>query len=375
MDVIVIGAGVGGLAVARALLAAGHRVRVYEQARVMRTGGAGLSIFSNGAAVLNDLGVSLDGVGGRFDRIDALTSDGRLRLRSDMAHAAARYGFPNRSISRRVLLERLAEGLPGDLIRYGAACRNVTQDGERVTVTFDDGSTATGDLLIGADGHHSVVRRELWGEVPVQATTFGTWQALSRIDIDLTRTHVHLMITGREGACGLIPAGDGLLQWWFDVPWTPGTPRPAAPLAELRRRFGHWASPVPEVLAQASEDDLDFFGHHWQKVRPVWGKGRVTLLGDAAHLMPPTLGQGANQTLEDVWVLSRELARGGDLAGRLRAYEKARYPHVSLVSRMARRNPANVRIPPLVGRLIPETSHSGMLARFSNRLTALAAAS
>ncbi|MDP9844934.1 hypothetical protein J2853_004145 [Streptosporangium lutulentum] len=72
----------------------------------MRTGGAGLSVFSNGAAVLNDLGVSLDGAGGRFDRIDALTADGRLRLRSDMAHAAARYGFPSRSAARRKIAAR-----------------------------------------------------------------------------------------------------------------------------------------------------------------------------------------------------------------------------------------------------------------------------
>ncbi|WP_217370865.1 FAD-dependent oxidoreductase, partial [Nonomuraea antri] len=222
MDVLVIGAGVGGLAVARSLLSAGHRVRIFEQAPSLRTGGAGLSIFSNGAAVLDDLGVSLDGAGGRFDRIDALTSDGRLRMRSDMAHAAERFGFPNKSVSRRLVLERLSDGLPADLIAYGTACRSVTQDADRVTVTFDDGSTATGDLLIGADGHHSVVRRALWGDVPIRTATFGTWQALSRIDIDLARTHLHLMITGPEGACGMIPAGDGMLQWWFDVRWTPG---------------------------------------------------------------------------------------------------------------------------------------------------------
>ncbi|GAA3470529.1 hypothetical protein GCM10018965_050820 [Nonomuraea roseola] len=106
-------------------------------------------------------------------------------------------------------------------------------------------------------------------------------------------------------------------------------------------------------------------------MRREWGKGRVTLLGDAAHLMPPTLGQGANQTLEDVWVLGRELAKGGDPAQRLRAYEQARYPHVNLVSRLARHSPANWRIPPLIGRMFSETSQSAMLARFSNRLTAL----
>ncbi|MER6949421.1 FAD-dependent monooxygenase [Nonomuraea sp. NPDC000554] len=373
MEILVIGAGVGGLAVARSLLAAGHRVRVFEQAPARRTGGAAVTIFSNGAAVLSDLGVSLDGVGGRIDRIDALTSDGRLRTSMNLAHAADRFGFETKAISRRDLLGRLADGLPDDLVRYGVSCQSVTQDRGQVTAAFSDGSTATGDLLVGADGHHSVVRRCLWGEGVVQPATFGTWQGLSPIDIDLTGSSLHLMITGREGACGLMSAGDGLLQWWFDVRWSPADPRPAAPLAELRRRFGHWASPVPEVLAGASEDDLGFFGHHWNKVRQVWGEGRITLVGDAAHTMPPTLGQGANQTLEDVWVLGRELAKGGDdPVVRLRAYEKARYPHISLVSRLARRSPANWRIPPVIGRLFPETSQTTMLARFSNRLTASA---
>ncbi|MFJ2028745.1 FAD-dependent oxidoreductase [Streptosporangium sp. NPDC087985] len=373
MEILVIGAGVGGLAVARGLLTAGHQVRVFEQAPAPRTGGKAVLIWSNGTAILNDLGVSLDGTGARIDRIDALTADGRLRTSMNIAHAADRYGFPTKAIPRRHLQERLADGLPDDLIRYGMSCQSVTQDNDRVTATFSDGSTATGDLLIGADGHHSAVRRCLWGDGAVRPATFGTWQGLSPIDIALTSTHHHLMITGREGSCGLMPAGEGLLQWWFDVRWSSTDKRPAAPLTELRRRFGRWASPVPEVLAAASEDDLEFFGHHWNKVRQVWGEGRITLVGDAAHTMPPTLGQGANQTLEDAWVLGRELAKDGDdPAVRLRAYEKARYPHISLVSGLARRNPANWRIPPLIGRLFPETSQTAMLARYSNRLTALA---
>jgi 2-polyprenyl-6-methoxyphenol hydroxylase-like FAD-dependent oxidoreductase len=179
MEIVVMGAGVGGLAVARGLLAAGHRVRVYEQAPGWRTGGAALTIFSNGTAVLHDLGVSLDGVGARIDRLDALTADGRLRTSMNIAHAADRYGFVTQTISRHHLLERLADGLPGDLVRYGLGCRSVTQDNGQVTATLSDGSTARGDLLIGADGHHSAVRRCLWGDGAVQPATFGTWQGLS----------------------------------------------------------------------------------------------------------------------------------------------------------------------------------------------------
>ncbi|MFI0367900.1 FAD-dependent oxidoreductase [Actinomadura sp. 1N219] len=370
MEILVIGGGIGGLAAARELLADGHDVRVYEQAPARRTGGKAILIWSNGTAVLHDLGISLDGVGNRIDRIDALTSDGRLRTTQSIAHTAARFGFETKAIARRDLLERLADGLPDDLVRYGMTCERITQDGDRVTASFDDGSTDTADLLIGADGHHSIVRRHLWGDGAVQPATFGTWQGLSPIDIDLTGTHDHSMITGREGACGLMPAGDGLLQWWFDVRWSPTDPRPASPLNDLRQRFGHWASPVPEVLAAATDDDLEFFGHHWNKVRRVWGDGRITLVGDAAHTMPPTLGQGANQTLEDVWVLGRELAKEDkDPAARLREYEKTRYPQISRVSRMAKRNPANWRIPPMIGRLFPETSQTTMLGRFSNRLT------
>lgn len=370
MDVIVIGAGVGGLAVARRLLADGHTVRVFEKAPGRRTGGAALTVFGNGAAVLGDLGIDLDGVGGRIDRIDARTAAGRLRTTMDLAHAAEAYGFPTRSVSRQTIVDLLSDGLPDDLIRYGTGCASVTHDADSATAVFEDGTSATGDLLIGADGIHSVVRRRLWGEGTVRPASFGTWQGLSPIDIDITDTTLHYMITGKEGACGLIPAGPGMLQWWFDVRWRPEDPRPDAPIEMLRRRFGHWAYPVPEVLAAATDDDLDFFGHRWNKVRRVWGEGRVTLLGDSAHTMPPTLGQGANQTFEDAWVLGRELAKDDrSVPDRLRAYELARYPRVNLVSQMAKRNPANWRIPAFIGKRIPETSQTKMLARFSNRLT------
>ncbi|MBS2534283.1 FAD-dependent monooxygenase [Catenulispora sp. NF23] len=371
MDVIVIGAGLGGLATARRLLADGHRVRVFEQASERRTGGAGLGLFCNGQAVLHDLGVRLDGLGQRLDRIDARTAGGTLRTRVNLVHAAQTYGFDSRAVSRAELVERLSEGLPADLVAYGKACTGVSQTERDVTATFADGTSATADLLIAADGHHSAVRRQLWGDGAVVPATFGTWQGRGPMDTDITDTHLHYMITGKEGACGLMPAGGGLVQWWFDVRWQPGDPRPEKPLEDLRRRFGHWASPIPEVLAAATDDTLGFFGHHWNKVRPVWGEGRVTLLGDAAHTMPPTLGQGANQSFEDVWVLGKALAAAepAQVPERLREYERARYPHAALVSRMAKRNPANQRIPAFLGRRIPETSYTRLLRKFSNRLS------
>jgi 2-polyprenyl-6-methoxyphenol hydroxylase-like FAD-dependent oxidoreductase len=207
MEIIVMGAGVGGLAIARTLLAAGHRVRVYERAPGPGRGGAALTIFSNGTAVLNDLGVSLDGAGARIDRLDALTAGGRLRTSMNLAHAADRYGFATKTMSRRRLLERLADGLPGGLVAYGTGCERVAQDDSQATATLSDGSTASGDLLIGADGRHSAVRRCLWGDGAVHPAAFGTWQGLSPIDIDLTRSHRSLMITGRQARADSCPPG------------------------------------------------------------------------------------------------------------------------------------------------------------------------
>ena len=90
-----------------------------------------------------------------------------------------------------------------------------------MTVKLADGSAATGDMLTGADGHHSVVRRDLWGGDPTQPTGWDTWQGLSPVPIEVTTSRRGLMIIGAGDQCGLMPAGEGLLQWWFDLRWTP----------------------------------------------------------------------------------------------------------------------------------------------------------
>src|ERR1700728_4181760 len=242
MKVLIIGAGVGGLAAARALGADGHQVTVFEQAPGLRRGGAAVTLWSNGTGILGELKVPLDDVGAPIDVLELRDDHGRLLIRADVARAAAHYGHPHICLPRSRLLERLADGLPASTIRLGRACTRVGQDGAGVRAEFADGTTARGDLLIGADGRGSVVRDQLWDGDPAESAGWGSWQGVSPVPIDITASHRGVMFVGRAGTCGLMPAGEGLLQWWFDQRWTPDTPAPASPIAALRERFGGWGA-------------------------------------------------------------------------------------------------------------------------------------
>ncbi|WP_396450672.1 FAD-dependent oxidoreductase [Actinomadura sp.] len=354
MRALVIGAGIGGLAAAVALRADGHEVVVAEAADGLRTGGAAVTLWSNETGILRDLGVSLEGAGAPIDVLEQRDEGGRRLVAIDVGRAARVHGHPHVCLPRRRLLERLADALPDGVIEFGRACTGVFQGGETVRAKFADGSTAEADLLVGADGRRSVVRDHLWGGDPAEPSGWGTWQGLGPIPIDVVSSRTGLMITGRAGSCGLMPAGEGLLQWWFDMPWSPDDPPLTEPLGEIRRRFGHWCAPVPEVLAALRESDVELFPHYRHRVPKTWGSRRVTLAGDSAHSMPPTRAQGANQALEDAWMLAAVLREvPGDVPAALREYERKRSRGAGIVARHAGREDIN-RLPSFVTRLLPD---------------------
>jgi FAD-dependent urate hydroxylase len=339
LRVLVVGAGVGGISVARGLLRDGHHVTVFEQRADAQAGGGAVTIWSNGAAVLAQLGVDMDGAGQLLSTVRVVTSTGRRVVTLDLAAIVDRLGAPVRMVPRRVLLERLLDGFPVDRIRYNSRADNVVSAHDGVRVEFENGSVAEGDLVIGADGLHSKIRDIVVGARDAEPTGWCSWQGLATLPHIAADKHVALLAIGDNGNLGLWPAGGSEVQWWFDLPWSYGFVRPERPIDVIRENFAGWSDTVDDLLATLTDDDLaDSPYPHFRHPIPPPGHGPLTLLGDAAHTMPPTLAQGSNQALLDTMVLRKALSdlhgNSGGLSSALRWYEKTRRRSVSVVSRV-----------------------------------------
>ncbi|BBZ10376.1 FAD-dependent oxidoreductase [Mycobacterium branderi] len=329
--VLVVGAGVGGISVARGLLRDGHDVTVFEQRPKLTTGGGAVTIWPNGATVLGQLSVDMAGAGQLLSTVRVLTSTGRPIANLDLTTIMDRLGAPVRMVPRRVLLERLLDGFPVDRVHCDVRVAGVVDTRDGVRVDFDDGTSAEGDVVIGADGLRSTIRRTL-GAPHAKPTGWCSWQGLVSLP-EVTDQRVALMMIGAHGNLGLWPAGGFAVQWWFDLPWSPDVVRPDRPIELIRSQFTGWSDSVDRVLAVLTDDDLACSPFpHFRHPIPRAGRGAVTLLGDAAHTMPPTLAQGTNQALLDTMVLRKALREFHHAPNALRWYENTRRRKVKAVS-------------------------------------------
>lgn len=344
LRVVIVGGGIGGLFAANALIAQGLQVSVFEQASALGEVGAGVFVTPNAVRHLERVGLgpaverwgARVGTGSRYQRHDG-TPIAPVQV-TDAAGWNAVFGM-----HRADFVELLAAGLPEGVVGTGHRVVGFEQDGAAARVIFANGATAEADVVVAADGIHSVLQAHV---VPPSKPVFhGTISYRGLVPLErlpgwpMDRwlmwagpSKHFLVFPVRHGTMvnyvGFVPTDEEMKESWS----APGDPE------VLRQAFAGWDPRVGQVLEQV--DKTFRWALYDREPLPIWSQGRLTLLGDAAHPMLPHLGQGANQSIEDGMALAAILAQGdaASVPAALLVYERLRRERVAEIQRGARQN-------------------------------------
>jgi 2-polyprenyl-6-methoxyphenol hydroxylase-like FAD-dependent oxidoreductase len=346
---VVVGGGIGGLATAIGLRRAGHEVEVIERSAALEGLGAGPSMAPNALAALDRLGVGdeLRRRGGIARRILIRNRCGNVLSEID-AHGRE---WEVVGVHRADLQDALVRAAGDADLRLGLACNAVTESSDAVAAVLDDGSEVEGDVLVGADGIGSAVRAQLKGEEPLRYAGYFGWRGVIDFD-DIAVADTFSESWGPVFRVGLVTIGHSRLYWFVSELAEEDAPLPDDPSAYFRDRLRDWHDPIPAVVDATPPGILTRHPIHDRPPAQEWGRGRVTLLGDAAHPMTPNLGQGAAQALEDAVTLAAAFPRAAYPVAALREYERRRIPRTTMIVNRSRqlgriahlRNPAACRI-------------------------------
>lgn len=355
LKVTVVGGGIGGTAAALALLRAGCDVHVYEQVANKTEVGAGIQLSPNATRLLHRYGLAdalrrlaVKPLGVEIRRWD----DGRILGREDLGDAAEEaYGAPYYHFHRADLLSVLTSALPAERLHGGRRCVEVVQEKSGVRTIFDDGSVVESDVVVGADGIHSVVRKALFGDERPRFSGNVAYRGLAPVDrlAHLNLKHlsnnwmgpgghfVHYFVSGGRyvNFVAVTEQGNWDRESWND----------RGDITEARRYYAGWHPQVHEILGAVDETFKWALFDRTPLSR--WSVGRVTLLGDACHPMLPYLAQGAAQSIEDGATLAVCLTGIGpsEVEEALVAYETWRKPRTAAIQLAARGNATTFHLP------------------------------
>ncbi|MFE4334685.1 FAD-dependent monooxygenase [Streptomyces sp. NPDC056831] len=335
---VVIGSGIGGLTAAVALHGCGWRVTVLERAASLEPVGAGIALAPNSQRALDVIGL-----GDEIRSLAAWQGEGGMRIpsgrwlsRTNSAVATERFGGPIVLLHRATLVDRLVGQLPDSTVHTDAAAELLdpgAMDGARAVVRTAAGDIGA-DLVIGADGINSGVRSALFPSHPGPSYAgFTTWRIVVPAP---ERPFAPHETWGRGALWGTQPLKDGRIYAYGAAVAPAGDRAADDEKAELMRRFGGWHDPIPSIIAAAQSGQV-LRNDVYQLTDPLpsFHRGRTVLVGDSAHAMAPSLGQGGNQAVEDAIVLAHHVIPGRDLGGGLAAYTADRLPRTSAIVRKA----------------------------------------
>jgi salicylate hydroxylase len=373
-NVVIVGGGIGGLFAANALLAHGLQVAVYEQAPALGEVGAGVFVTPNAVRQLQRVGLGADverwgsrvGIDSSYLRHDGTPIAPVQVCDANGWHAC--FGM-----HRADLIDFLAAHLPAGIVHTGHRAVAFEQDGDAARVRFANGVAVEADVVVGADGIHSEIRPHVFPpSTPVFHGTISYRGLVPRERLPGWPMDAWSMWAGpskhflvfpvRHGTMvnyvGFVPTDEEMKESWS----APGDPQ------VLRREFDSWDPRIGQVLAQV--DTTFRWALYDREPLPIWSRGRLTLLGDAAHPMLPHLGQGANQSIEDGMALAMILARTDRavVPEALAAYDRLRRERVAEIQLGARQH--GLRVDSATGDLKVRDAELAAHARFRAELYA-----
>jgi FAD-dependent urate hydroxylase len=334
--VVVIGAGIGGLATALALDRAGIAVEVHERAPELSEVGAGIGLWPNAIRALDRIGVGDDirarAVTGTSGGARNATGRVLIHMPGEVLHQ--RYGAPTTGILRSELQLLMARRFGLERIHLGHELVAFEQEGDQVAARFADGATTRGAVLVGADGLHSVVRHRLLDDGPPRYRGDTAWRGLASTPPDLAPLRDVFESLGRATRFGVFPLHGERIMWFASAVRPEGERDGPDVLDRLRERFAAWHAPIPRILEVTDPASILRNDIYDRPFTSRWVDGRVALLGDAAHPMGPDLGQGACQAIEDAETLALALARSRRPERALALYQHVRIRRVRIISRI-----------------------------------------
>jgi 2-polyprenyl-6-methoxyphenol hydroxylase-like FAD-dependent oxidoreductase len=319
----IIGGGIGGIAAAVALHRIGVDVSVYERAEQLREVGAGMMLWPNATRVLRELGL-LEQVmarSGPNTHFLVRKSTGKIL----MSIALGQFEVPAVCMRRADLLSILLGALPNECLHLGCEFERLKQLDGKVRLYFKDGQEVEHDAVIGADGIRSRIRAQLFGASNPLYRGYTVWRGLARYEGTAITSGFNSESWGKGMRFGILNTGHRRYTWYATANVSlHHLDAPDGRKQELQRLFAGWHEPIADFLEATNENEILKNGARDCAPLKQWGKGLVTLLGDAAHPCTPNLGQGGCMALEDALVLAKCVKSEMSLREALRRYELRR---------------------------------------------------
>jgi 2-polyprenyl-6-methoxyphenol hydroxylase-like FAD-dependent oxidoreductase len=364
--ILIVGAGLAGLSLARALRQAGLAPQVIEREAGWGVAGTGIYLPANGVRALRTLGLegAVAARGTCIPHQRLLDHRGHLLADIDLHRLWGSVG-PCLALPRTELHQILREGVP---VQLGRTIRSLEHLDGPIQVGFDDGRRGEFDLVVGADGLRSSVRRLAVDHRPPVPVGQHSWRFLAACPPQVTTWTVML---GRGTSFLTVPVGQGLVYAYADetADTAGGGERDGDPIGRLRQRFAGFAAPIPELLRQLDDPDRVHVAPIEQVATPGWGRGAVVLVGDAAHGMSPNMAQGAALAFEDALVLAACLRDAATVTDAVAAFVARRSRRTSWVRSQTHRRDRTRNLPPVLrdltlrafGRRIFRSNHRPLL--------------